>query len=340
MTGRVFIPNVFYGVALGAGIAAASCAPAFAATADASSIVAGLTKAANASPMPGAMLAEIIRNDAVRDRYPVLDLSGVFFRSGSDRLNRRSRDALKAASDAIKAMLARNAGELFLIEGHTDAAGPAAFNEVLSQRRAEQVRITLIRQFGVPAAALLAVGYGERFLKVPSKRSASANRRVSLRRITGALVKPPMPASAPGFLFSKTLPFVPPMAQPPAFLQQPKPMAAPVMAKPAMAPTPFDLTPRALPFTPPMAQPPAFLQQPKPMAAPVMAKPVMAPKPFDLTPRALPFVPPMAEPPAFLQQPRPMAAPAMAKPAMAPKPFDLTPRALPFVPPMAQPPAF
>ena len=47
------------------------------------------------------------------------------------------------------------------IEGHTDSAGAEAYNQNLSQRRAEAVRDLLINEYGIARGRLGAVGYGE-----------------------------------------------------------------------------------------------------------------------------------------------------------------------------------
>ena len=43
-------------------------------------------------------------------------------------------------------------------------------NQILSERRAESLKRTLVREFGVPARALETVGYGEEFLLVDAER--------------------------------------------------------------------------------------------------------------------------------------------------------------------------
>jgi len=48
-----------------------------------------------------------------------------------------------------------------LIAGHTDNVGTDAYNQKLSQRRAESVRTYLIDKFGINGGKLVAKGYGE-----------------------------------------------------------------------------------------------------------------------------------------------------------------------------------
>ena len=47
------------------------------------------------------------------------------------------------------------------IEGHTDSDGANAYNQNLSQRRAQAVALLLVNEFGVPVNRVIAVGYGE-----------------------------------------------------------------------------------------------------------------------------------------------------------------------------------
>jgi OmpA-OmpF porin, OOP family len=47
-----------------------------------------------------------------------------------------------------------------VIEGHTDNTNTAAYNQKLSEERANNVRQYLIKHFGIKASRLTAVGYG------------------------------------------------------------------------------------------------------------------------------------------------------------------------------------
>ncbi|MBW6484923.1 MAG: outer membrane beta-barrel domain-containing protein [Syntrophobacterales bacterium] len=66
------------------------------------------------------------------------------------------------------------------IEGHTDSIGKAAYNEKLSQRRAEAVMNYLIKQSEIAAARLSAKGYGEArpIASNATKAGRQKNRRV------------------------------------------------------------------------------------------------------------------------------------------------------------------
>jgi outer membrane protein OmpA-like peptidoglycan-associated protein len=84
-------------------------------------------------------------------------------------------------------LIEENPGEVFLIEGHTDAVGDAAYNLALSDRRAESVALALTEYFGVSPANMVLQGYGESDLRVPTSGPERANRRVVVRRITPLL---------------------------------------------------------------------------------------------------------------------------------------------------------
>ncbi|TBU77600.1 hypothetical protein DNK06_14890 [Pseudomonas daroniae] len=48
-----------------------------------------------------------------------------------------------------------------VVEGHTDSVGTDAYNQALSERRANAVREVLVNQYGVGDTRVNAVGYGE-----------------------------------------------------------------------------------------------------------------------------------------------------------------------------------
>jgi len=64
-----------------------------------------------------------------------------------------------------------------LVEGHTDSKGAEAYNQQLSERRAQTVRDALVNR-GVDARRLRVIGYGE---SQPISSSDAMNRRVELR---------------------------------------------------------------------------------------------------------------------------------------------------------------
>ena len=70
------------------------------------------------------------------------------------------------------------------LQGHTDNVGSDAYNQALSQRRAESVRAYLV-EHGVPAAQFTARGYGESQPIDDNRKDAgrARNRRVVMNVI-------------------------------------------------------------------------------------------------------------------------------------------------------------
>jgi outer membrane protein OmpA-like peptidoglycan-associated protein len=132
-------------------------------------------------------LSQIRDIPQVRALAPAIDLDNVTFETGSAAIQPDQADHLATLGRTIKDIIAQNPREVFLVEGHTDAVGDAAYNLALSDRRAESVALALSEYFGVPAENLVVQGYGERFLKVPTEGAERANRRATVRRITPLL---------------------------------------------------------------------------------------------------------------------------------------------------------
>ena len=80
----------------------------------------------------------------------------------------------------------------YLIIGHTDAKGSAAYNQALSEKRAASVRNYLIERFPVLPSNLVSIGLGETQLKRPAEPNAGINRRVEI-----SLLLEPMNVPAP-----------------------------------------------------------------------------------------------------------------------------------------------
>lgn len=70
------------------------------------------------------------------------------------------------------------------VEGHTDSVGPDAYNQQLSERRANAVRQVLVEQYGVDAERVNAIGYGE---SSPIADNASREGRALNRRVEAAV---------------------------------------------------------------------------------------------------------------------------------------------------------
>jgi outer membrane protein OmpA-like peptidoglycan-associated protein len=132
-------------------------------------------------------LAQVRGISEVRALVPVIDLDAITFDSGSAAISPDQARALSSLGSLIQGYIDENPREVFLVEGHTDATGGAAYNLALSDRRAESVALALTEYFGVPPENLVVQGYGEAYLKIDSQADERANRRASVRRITDLL---------------------------------------------------------------------------------------------------------------------------------------------------------
>ncbi len=123
----------------------------------------------------------------VRLLAPTIDVPPVTFATGSAAIDPSEAQKLNKLGKFITTLVAKNPGEVFLIEGHTDAVGSAASNLALSDQRAESLAKALTEYFQVPPENLVVQGYGESELLVNTPGDERANRRVVVRIITSLL---------------------------------------------------------------------------------------------------------------------------------------------------------
>jgi outer membrane protein OmpA-like peptidoglycan-associated protein len=71
-------------------------------------------------------------------------------------------------------------GSTFIVAGHTDAIGGEAFNQGLSERRADTIKKYLVDKFGIAGSDLVTVGYGKDKPKDPNEPMDPINRRVQV----------------------------------------------------------------------------------------------------------------------------------------------------------------
>jgi outer membrane protein OmpA-like peptidoglycan-associated protein len=71
-------------------------------------------------------------------------------------------------------------GSTFVVAGYTDAAGGEAYNQDLSERRADAIKRYLTDKFSIPGPDLVTVGYGKTRLKDPGDPLSGVNRRVQV----------------------------------------------------------------------------------------------------------------------------------------------------------------
>jgi outer membrane protein OmpA-like peptidoglycan-associated protein len=150
-----------------------------------------LYDALNAPPIEeldrGYTLDEVRQNYSILERMRRVDLNSINFEFASWEVTPDQYRKLERIAQAMRRVLDRSPGELFLIEGHTDAVGSEIDNLSLSDRRAEEVAIVLTDEFGIPPENLTTQGYGEEYLKEMTDGPSWINRRVGVRRITPLL---------------------------------------------------------------------------------------------------------------------------------------------------------
>ena len=126
---------------------------------------------------------EFKRRPDLRGAAPSINIQSINFAFGSADIPRSEYRKVRQIARALEQLINRRRRAVFLIEGHTDAVGSAASNQILSERRAESLKRLLVQEFGIPSRALETVGYGEDYLLVQTLSEEWRNRRVTLRRI-------------------------------------------------------------------------------------------------------------------------------------------------------------
>ncbi len=71
-------------------------------------------------------------------------------------------------------------GSTFVVAGHTDAIGSDAYNQDLSERRADTIKRYLTAKYGINGTDLVTVGYGKSKPKDPNAPMDPINRRVEV----------------------------------------------------------------------------------------------------------------------------------------------------------------
>lgn len=108
---------------------------------------------------------------------PNIDLEITFDYNSAD-ISAKSLPSVQALGKALTNPDLK--GSTFIVAGHTDAAGGEAYNQDLSERRADSIKRYLVGKFGIAGADLVTVGYGKSKLKEPANPLAEVNRRVQV----------------------------------------------------------------------------------------------------------------------------------------------------------------
>jgi outer membrane protein OmpA-like peptidoglycan-associated protein len=107
-----------------------------------------------------------------------VDLSSITFEFNSAELTDQARRQLDEVGKALTMPAFQDTR--FMIGGHTDNVGSEAYNQLLSEKRAETVTAYLADNFGIQRRQLQAVGWGESKLKDSVAPEDAANRRVEI----------------------------------------------------------------------------------------------------------------------------------------------------------------
>jgi outer membrane protein OmpA-like peptidoglycan-associated protein/predicted nucleic acid-binding Zn-ribbon protein len=101
---------------------------------------------------------------------------GALFRTNSDEIEQTSYPTLAKLAELINA----SDGRQVLIVGHTDATGEAAYNQILSKRRADLIKQFFVDNFDIDAARLVTEGKGE---ETPIASNGTPDGREANRRV-------------------------------------------------------------------------------------------------------------------------------------------------------------
>ena len=111
---------------------------------------------------------------------PRIDLD-IQFEYNSARINQASLPAVQELGKALSTPELK--GSTFVVAGHTDAIGGDAFNQDLSERRADTIKRYLTEKYGIAGTDLVTVGYGKSKLKDPAVPASAVNRRVQVANL-------------------------------------------------------------------------------------------------------------------------------------------------------------
>jgi outer membrane protein OmpA-like peptidoglycan-associated protein len=127
---------------------------------------------------------EVEASPALREAMPRIEIDTVHFGFNEAFVRAEEVGNLDRIAEIMERILSKHPREIFMVEGHTDAVGSDASNLVLSRQRAAAIKKALTTYYVIPAQNLRTVGYGERYLRIPTAEAEQENRRVSVSRGT------------------------------------------------------------------------------------------------------------------------------------------------------------
>uniref|UniRef100_A0A832MM59 OmpA family protein n=1 Tax=Eiseniibacteriota bacterium TaxID=2212470 RepID=A0A832MM59_UNCEI len=135
-----------------------------------------VAKPSTSPPQPPKPVSEVERKLLETGR---IRLENIYFETNSATLLPESETTLREVGETLEKF-----PDLQIeIGGHTDTRGRAAYNQSLSQRRAESVRAYLLQNFRLEERNLVAKGYGESQPETQERNDEELlrNRRVELK---------------------------------------------------------------------------------------------------------------------------------------------------------------
>lgn len=119
------------------------------------------------------------KDDVIQMNVPII-LEGITFATNKSDITPESEKVLMSALKTLQ----MHPDIVVEISGHTDNAGSNAYNQKLSQRRADAVKAWLVSK-GISADRITSVGYGEEHPRVPNdtEDNRRLNRRIEFKRI-------------------------------------------------------------------------------------------------------------------------------------------------------------
>ncbi len=127
---------------------------------------------------------EVESTPELRDALPRIEIDTVHFGFGEAFVREEEVENLDRIAEVMEKILAKHPREVFLVEGHTDAVGSNASNLTLSRARSKAIKEALTTYYVIAPENIETVGYGERYLKIPTAEPEQENRRVSVARAT------------------------------------------------------------------------------------------------------------------------------------------------------------
>ncbi len=108
---------------------------------------------------------------------PKIDLN-IQFDYNSAEISKASLSSVQELGKALSNPSLK--GSTFVVAGHTDAIGGEAYNQDLSERRADTIKRYLSEKYGIDGTDLITVGYGKTRPVDPNAPKDPINRRVEV----------------------------------------------------------------------------------------------------------------------------------------------------------------